>query len=173
MQEAENTHYTIEMPDAVGVSTITDRGDGTFVCINRTTVTVGDPPHPERYRSTIRPLANQQHQELTFKNNRWESRPDMSIPPSVVKMKNGCGTSYAFAACAISANQGAELVLHLGTLKFVTGILKFREANFATYNAAMVPRRHLNGLSFFKLTYPISTRVRGIRSWSLKKADWI
>ncbi|KAI6044498.1 hypothetical protein EDC04DRAFT_2643054 [Pisolithus marmoratus] len=153
MQEAENTHYTIEMPDAVGVSTITDRGDGTFVCVNRTTVT--------------------QHQELTFKNNRWESRPDMSIPPSVVKMKNSCGTSYAFAAYAISADQGAEPVLHLGTLKLVIGSLKFREANFATYNAAMVPWRHLNGLSFFKLTYPISTRVRGICSLSLKKADWI
>lgn len=91
--------YMIGMPDVVGVSTITDKGDGVFVCVNRTTIT-----------------ANQQHHEFTLKNNRWESRLNMSIPPNVVKMKNVCGKSDAFAACAITANHGAEPILHLGTL---------------------------------------------------------
>ncbi|KAI6014107.1 kinase-like domain-containing protein [Pisolithus microcarpus] len=94
-----NMHHVIEIPDVVGVSTITDKGDGVFVCVNRTTVT-----------------ASQQRHEFTFKNNRWESRLNMSIPPNVVRMENVCGKSDAFAACAITANHGAEPILHLGTL---------------------------------------------------------
>ncbi|KAI6124892.1 hypothetical protein EV401DRAFT_1150206 [Pisolithus croceorrhizus] len=163
--------YVIEIPDVVGLSTITDKGDGVFACVNRTTVTVGNSPMPERYLSMMRAQANQQHHEFTFKNNRWESRLNMSIPPNVVKMKNVCGKSDVFGACAIMAGHGAESILHLGTLTLVVGCLKFRRSLLAIFHAAMVTRRPLNGLLSFRPTYPISIRVCGICSCAVKKAD--
>lgn len=93
----EKMQYAIEIPDAVGISTIRDKGDGVFVCVNKTTVT-------------------QQH-AFTFTSNQvWERRLDMNMPPNVTRMRNDCRKPDIFAACAISARHGTEPILHLGTL---------------------------------------------------------